>query len=344
LALVDLSNLNHVKEEIRPDRGMMVGEGTEHEFFGKSRMKRNCLVLGACGFMGTHLVKGLLREGHQVRAFDLPVKVKDTNARSHPNLEYVGGRFDHKAELASALRNVDIVFHLVGTTVPQSSNEDMVFDIQTNLIDTVAFLHLCVQRGVKRVLFPSSGGTVYGIPLKNPVSEVSSTRPICSYGIVKLAIEHYLHLFNYLYGLKYVVLRISNPYGPGHQKVGQGVIPAFLKSIKDQGKIDVWGDGSVVRDYIFINDVVEAFLKAMVYPGSGSVFNIGSGAGGPLTEIIGLIKEVLGVSFHTGFLPGRKVDVPAIYLDISLAREKMGWQPEVGLREGIALTWEAMCS
>jgi UDP-glucose 4-epimerase len=306
-------------------------------------MKWNCLVLGACGFMGTHLVSALLREGHQVRAFDLPVKVKDTNNHRHPNLEYVGGRFDHKAELASALDDVDIVFHLVGTTVPQSSNEDMAFDIQTNLIDTVAFLHLCVQRGVKRVLFPSSGGTIYGIPLKNPVSEGSATRPICSYGIVKQAIENYLHLFNYLYGLEYVVLRISNPYGAGHQKVGQGVIPAFLKSIRDQGKIDVWGDGSVVRDYIFINDVIEAFLKAMAYPGPGSVFNIGSGVGKLLMEVIEIIEEVLGVPLYKSFFPGRKVDVPAIYLDISRARQKLGWQPKVGLREGIALTWEAMC-
>jgi UDP-glucose 4-epimerase len=303
-------------------------------------MKGHCLVLGACGFMGTHLVSALLREGHQVRAFDLPVKVKDTNNRSHPNLEYVGGRFDHKAELASALDDVDIVFHLVGTTVPQSSNEDMAFDIQTNLIDTVAFLHLCVQRGVKRVLFPSSGGTIYGIPLKNPVRESSATRPICSYGIVKQAIENYLHLFNYLHGLEYVVLRISNPYGTGHQKVGQGVIPTFLKCIKDQGRIDVWGDGSVVRDYIFIHDVVEAFLKAMAYSSSESVFNIGSGVGTSLSEVIELIEEVVGVTFKRVFSPGRKVDVPAIYLDISLAREKLGWQPEVSLKKGIKMTWE----
>jgi UDP-glucose 4-epimerase len=171
----------------------------------------NVLILGGLGFLGINVTKGMLEASHSVTVVDMNMPAK---GRKIDGCKYVVCSFDKLSSISSEFDDIDVVIHLISTTLPSTSNENIEHDISSNLLNTIELLHLCVEHNVKRVVFSSSGGTVYGIPDTIPISEDHPTNPICSYGIVKLPIEKYLQLFNRLYGLDYRILRISNPYGP----------------------------------------------------------------------------------------------------------------------------------
>ncbi len=172
-----------------------------------------CLILGGAGFLGSHIADHLLAAGHSVRLFDRFEAVKTNIQHLLPRIELVQGDFGNHAIVSEITRDMDIVYHLVSTTLPKTSNDDMVFDISTNLLPTLHLLEACRQNGVKKVIFISSGGTIYGVPQQIPIPELHPTNPLCSYGIQKLAIEKYLHLFHDLHRLDYAVMRVANPYG-----------------------------------------------------------------------------------------------------------------------------------
>ena len=165
--------------------------------------------------------------------------------------------------LPLVLPQMDMVFHLVSTTVPKTSNDDPAFDVMSNVVETIYLLEQCAKGKVKKIVFVSSGGAVYGTPAALPVPEDSPEKPESSYGITKLAIEKYLELFHRLYGLNYVILRPSNPYGERQNPDGdQGVIAVFLGKIAKGQAIDIWGDGSNVKDYVYIGDLIDGIYKA----------------------------------------------------------------------------------
>jgi UDP-glucose 4-epimerase len=173
-----------------------------------------------------------------------------------------------------------------------------------------------------------------------PVPESHPLGPLCSYGVVKVAIENYLHMHDELYGLTANVLRVSNPYGAYQHHIGvQGIIPTFFRKIADGRPIEVWGDGSVVRDYIHVSDVVSALLSAGARDLSGT-FNIGSGVGHSVNEILDIVRRQMGRVVEVRYLPQRKFDVERIYLDISRARAELRWQPLLSLEAGCALYWQ----
>ncbi len=241
------------------------------------------LVLGGNGFIGSHIVDALHKRGDRVRVFD---RFPNNYQPPKQGIDYRLGEFSDTAALAEALHDIDVVYHLISTSVPSTSNLDPVADIQGNLIATVQLLQQMVRLKVDRVVYLSSGGTVYGNPTINSVPESHPLNPICSYGVVKVAIENYLHMFSELHGLKPTILRASNPFGPRQGHVGvQGVIPTFLKRLIDNDPLQIWGDGSVVRDYIFIDDLVRLCLLAAEEEAVG-VFNAGSGCGSSLKEIV----------------------------------------------------------
>lgn len=294
------------------------------------------LVLGGNGFIGSHLVDSLLRDGHSVRVFDRRAE----NFRAPlPGVEYSLADFSDVAALAEALVGVDVVFHLISTTVPSTSNLDPVGDIQNNLINTVRLLQLMTQQGICRIIYLSSGGTVYGIPDVVPIAETHPLRPICSYGVVKVAVENYLHMFNHLHGLEYVVLRASNPYGErqGHAGV-QGVIGTFIGKILAGEPIEIWGDGSVVRDFIYVGDLAQLCVRAGGLKTQG-IFNVGSGVGHSINEIISTLKAVTGKPIEPIYMAGHGYDVPRVVLDIMRVNASFGWRPQVGLSEGIERSW-----
>lgn len=295
------------------------------------------LVLGGNGFIGTHLVDALLEKGRFVRIYDRsPSRLSLTPQAA----EYVEGELGNYGLLQEAVKGIEVVYHLVSTTLPKTSNDDPIYDVRSNLIDTLQLLEACVEGGVRKVIFASSGGTVYGLPQTVPITEDHPTNPITSYGVVKLAIEKYMDLFWRLHGLYYTVLRISNPYGPYQNPGGQqGAIAVFLHHLRTGQPITIWGDGSVVRDYIYVSDLVDALMLAAEVE-TGKVLNVGSGHGTSLNELIALIGEVTGERPEVEYLPGRTLDVPANVLDIARAREGLGWRPRTALEDGIACTWD----
>lgn len=302
-----------------------------------------CLVLGGAGFMGSRLVELLVRDALPVRVFDLPGAAARRLAAVRSKVELVEGDFQKAREVAAAVEGCETVFHLIGTTVPSTANRDPAYDAETNLLATLRLLEACVRAQVKQVIFSSSGGTVYGEARRLPIPETHPTEPRSAYGISKLAIEKYLALFHRLHGLDYAVLRIANAYGPRLPVAGeQGVVGAFLKRLKHGEPIVIWGDGSVVRDYVYVEDVARAFRAALGQRSPHRVFNVGTGRGTSLRELVALLERVTG---RTAAVQGRDssaADVPANVLDAALARQHLGWTPEVSLEDGLTRTWKWM--
>jgi UDP-glucose 4-epimerase len=305
-------------------------------------MNQHCLVVGGAGFIGSHIADALVQNGYPVRLFDLPRRKMTNVAHLLDRVEVAEGDFTNEADLERALRNVDYVFHLVGTTLPATSNENPIYDVESNLIGTLRLLQLARAAHIKKVIFISSGGTVYGIPETVPIPETHPTSPVCSYGITKLAIEKYLALFHHLYGLDYVILRASNPYGPRQQSIGaqQGVVSVFIDRIKRGEPITIWGDGSVVRDFVYIQDVAQAFVMALTSSSPHRIFNVGTGAGLSLNELLGLLAQATGITPRVNYLPGRSTDVPRNVLDTTRIRTEWGWSAPTPLSEGLARTWD----
>lgn len=299
---------------------------------------QRCLVLGGRGFIGSHLIDALLAQGHEVRCFDRPhVAPLGDSTLSNPHFQLFEGDLTSDADVADALAGCDVCYHLVSTTLPKSSNADPVFDVESNVLGTVRLLTHAVKTGLKKIIFASSGGTVYGIPQQVPILETHVTDPVCSYGITKLAIEKYLGLFHHLHGLDYTVLRLANPYGERQRtQASQGAVAVFLGKVLRQEPVDIWGDGSVVRDYIHIADVVSALLAATPPSGSERLFNIGSGRGHSLNELLDAIESATGHTAQRRYLPGRPFDVPVSVLSIARAQTALGWAPGVDFEQGLA--------
>jgi len=303
------------------------------------------LVIGGNGFIGTNLVDKLVAAGHKVRVFDrYPSRYREPD----PQVEYMTGDLGNHGEIHETAQGVDWVFHLAYTTLPQTSNDDPLYDVRSNVVDTVQLLEECKQSGVQKIVFISSGGTIYGIPRQIPIPEDHPTEPICSYGITKLAIEKYLSLYQRLWGVDYVVARLSNPYGEQQNPQSkQGAVGVFLGNVQQGKPITIWGDGEVTRDYIYIDDAVRALIMAAEYqppPDGHRVFNIGAGQGVSLNQLVEEIRQVVDEPVKVNYTAGRPVDVPINVLDIRRARELLGWSPRMTLRNGLQRTWKWVSS
>lgn len=292
----------------------------------------SCVVIGAGGFIGTNLCRALSGRVRRLRAFGRRRVFPEALA----GIEWFPGDFSDSAAVANAIEGFDTVLHLANSTTPASANVDKVADVNGNVVATLRMLDACRSLGVRRVIFVSSGGTVYGIPDSLPTPETAATSPITAYGVSKLTIEKYLGLYQHLYGLECRILRVANPYGPFQLPLkNQGVVAAFLQQALQGRPLQIWGDGGVIRDYLHVDDVVEALVSAIVHQGSDFIFNIGSGEGHSLNEVATEIGAVLGKRLDLEYIPGRKIDVPASVLDISRARDSLRWQPRVDFRSGL---------
>ena len=297
------------------------------------------LVLGGNGFIGTHILDELLAAGHEVRVFD---RGHEVWRKPLPSVNYYLGEFSNTSMLAEALQGVAVVIHLISTTVPSTSNLDPIADIHSNLENSVRLFQLMESAKVQRIVFLSSGGTVYGIPSVLPIPESHMLDPICSYGIVKVAIEKYLGMFEFLYGLKPLIVRASNPYGPrqGHQGV-QGVVPTFMHKILSGETITIWGDGNTKRDYLYVTDLARICRTAAESDMTG-VINAGSGIGLTLLELVRMIEAATGMQADIEHVAARTYDVPEIVLDIEKAKALFKWQPEISMQEGLLLQFDWM--
>jgi UDP-glucose 4-epimerase len=298
-----------------------------------------CLILGGSGFIGSSICDRFLQRGHQLRVFERPRVEPYRNFSSSESVEWLTGDFSNAHDVRSALKGMDAVVHLIGTTLPKTSNDDPIYDVQSNLVATLQLLDAMQTEKVCKILFISSGGTVYGNPQSLPISENHPTNPLTSYGITKLAIEKYLLLYQNLRGLRPIVLRVANPYGERQRiETAQGVVAAFLNRVMEGAPVEIWGSGDVTRDYLHVSDVAEAFALALEYDGPESVFNIGSGNGVSLNDLVTTLGDLLGKEIEVHYKPGRTFDVPINVLDISLARQALGWNPVISLSEGLNRT------
>lgn len=296
-----------------------------------------CLVLGASGFIGSHLTYRLTSCGIEVITYGRKANISIAKLPLN-NVRHIQGDFATETEWERILEDVDICFHLISTTVPKSSNDSPIWDVESNVIGTLRLLE-ALKRSTSRLIFSSSGGTIYGAVGDKEISEQYPTNPLCSYGITKLTIEKYLSLYRELYGIDSVSLRIANPYGPGQRPNNlQGAVGVFIGRILRGHTIDIWGDGSVVRDYIFIDDVVTALIAAANYHGRNNVFNIGSGTGVSLLQLIKAIEDVTNKTADIIRHPSRGFDVQRNVLDISLAESELAWKPSIALTVGLQET------
>jgi UDP-glucose 4-epimerase len=293
------------------------------------------VVTGGTGFLGRPLVRALTAEGHSVRVLTRrPHEVHVGTAHPYRDLR-------DRTALEKALEGADVVFHLAWSSLPQTSNEDPLADCETNLAGGIALLEACRAAGVSQVVFPSSGGTVYGFTPDGVVTEETPTDPICAYGISKLAFEKYLALYQRIGGPDYRVLRISNAYGEGQPSDRpQGLIGVALDRMLRDQPITVLGDGTAVRDYVHVDDVVRAFLAAMQPLGASAprVFNVGSGRGYSINEVLEIISGVTGCTPTLKFEPARSCDLDRVVVSAQRSEETLGWTPSVTLETGVART------
>ena len=299
--------------------------------------QKKIVIWGANGFIGKNLSVYLKNSGHQVSGFGHHSNQIDYfNAN---NINFTQADFRDTDALRYSLEGCHTVFHLVGSSTPKSSNDYPSKDLANNLAPTLDLLDMCVKSGVKQVIFTSSGGTVYGAHNYLPIDEEHPTYPICAYGVTKLANEHYMRLYANLYAINMTVIRLANPYGPFQSiEKGQGIIGTYCQAIKNNQKLKVWGDGSVVRDYIHINDVVRAYASLITDTPEYKCLNLGTGIGTSINQLIDIFREISPRAIEIDSLPGRDVDVPKNVLDIKWFCSEYNWQPQISLFDGIKHT------
>lgn len=298
------------------------------------------VVVGANGFIGSHLVDALSDAGHEVTAFDRFSTSAPTFRTD--GVRIMRGDFLSRSDLEAAVRGQELVFHLLSTTSPATAEGDPTLDIRTNLVQTVELLESAAAAGVQHIYYGSTGGAIYGLQGRSEYAETDRALPVSPYGIGKLAVEHYLHFFKAKYGLDSTVLRISNPYGPRQRpNRRQGLIPIVLRQIALGQPVTRFGDGSMVRDYLFVDDLV-AMIMAMVAAGSTrhDLYNIGSGVGSSVSEVFEAIRLVTGRDFEIVEEPTPPTFVDRVVLNVGRYRDEFPSTALTDLPTGIARTWE----
>ena len=294
------------------------------------------LLTGGTGFLGRNLMLRLLQEKkYRVVCID---RYEPEYLRSL-NVDFIHGDINEHACVEQAFENCDIVVHMACSVLPKNSNQDPYFDVLSNVGGSIQLLEAAVKTKVKRFIFISSGGTVYGIPRQLPIPEDHPNNPECSYGITKLAIEKYLNLYHDLYGLNTCSLRLANPYGE-FQRVhySQGAIPVFCYQALAGETVKIWGDGSVRRDFVYIQDVVDAIIKAIEHSEVTGEINIGSGVGTSINELLEQIEMLTGKKISREYLEKRAFDVPSNVLDNTRAKKLLNWEPVTPLNDGLMRT------
>lgn len=293
------------------------------------------LILGGTGFLGKNLVEYLLKKHYDIRLYVRPTALQQKFIYEKKNLLDIKiGDFQRECDFASLVRGCDVVYHLISSTIPGVINP--LLDIETTIKPSLRLLEACVKEKVSRFVFFSSGGTVYGIPKRLPIYEDDVGQPISAYGIQKQTLERYCQFYQYCYRLPITILRIANPYGRFQRPFSQqGLIANILGRCMTHTPVEIWGDGQVIRDYIYVDDVIDAAERVLHYHGPYNVFNIGSGHGESINYIVDLVNRLTDSDLLVNRYPGRKVDVPSNILDITRACQELNWHPNISLDDGI---------
>jgi len=303
----------------------------------------NILVTGGNGFIGSHLVDALAKEkSNHVTVLDLYPRTHETLPA---NATFVQGDLSDSGLVRHTLedRAITLVYHLAWSTIHETALKNPTDDIQRNVIPSIQLFEACCAVDIQQVIFLSSGGTIYGIPQHLPIGEDHPTHPINAYGVSKLTVESYLQMYTHLHELQSMILRASVPYGPRQNPLRrQGAVAVFVYRALRHEPITIWGDGQTLRDYLYIDDMVQALLMARNYPATGtSILNIGGARVYSLNELVQVIEQTLGVTMQVRYEPPRNFDVQQLDLDTSAASRALCWRPVVSLDEGVKrlATW-----
>ena len=294
------------------------------------------LVTGGAGFIGANLVRILLRQSYRVRVLD-NFTAGQRQYLSGLDIEIITGDICDREAIASAIRGCDAVVHLAARTSVIDSVADPIANFETNVSGTLLLLQASVASGIERFIFASSNAAVGDQAL--PMDELSVPRPLSPYGASKLAGEAYCHSFFRSYGLRTVILRFANVYGPWSWH-SENVISRFIRRMLNDEPITIYGDGKQTRDFIFVTDVVQAIVLALDYPFGGEVFQIGTGRETTLLELIQLLGEISGRAPRLHWMPQPAGEIRRNYTSFAKAQQVLGFVPRVHLREGLARTYE----
>lgn len=299
-----------------------------------------CLILGANGYIGKHLCAELCKSGHHIIAFD---RFMPESYISPSNVSWHKGHFADIDNLKPLIDEADVVYHLIASGTPSEDTSIISSEIVQDVIPTVQLLEYMHNYPEKRLVFLSSGGTVYrDCNLSHGVED--ACEPCCSYGIQKRAIESYISLYNRFYSSGHIVVRLTNPYGLGQDKTRtQGLIPIMIQKLLKHEDVVLFGN--TTRDYIYMDDAVTALVLIAEYKGDHRFFNVGTGVGHSVDYIVSELQSISGLCFKSiVHVPKRIFDVTDSRVDITNTISELGWRPKIELRQGLELLYSEIAN
>jgi UDP-glucose 4-epimerase len=299
------------------------------------------LVTGGAGFVGSHVVEAYLAAGHEVHVIDNLSTGRQSNLPAGARLHELDIRSAETEQVFTSVKP-EIVSHHAAQASVKVSTSDQVFDLANNGGCTARIAQLCVLHGVLKLIYSSTGGALYGEPEVLPVTEDHPIRPLSPYGLSKRVGELYIDLWSRTAGLQYTILRYANAFGPRQDPRGEAGVCAIFTGLMLNGETcTIDGDGEQMKDYVYVGDIARANVLALE-KGTGLAINIGTGRGTSVNAIFAALQKATGVTTPARHGPPRPGDVRNIWLDSSVARSVLGWQPLVGLEEGLRLTVESI--
>ena len=298
---------------------------------------KKALVTGGAGFIGSHLVDRLVQDGFDVTVVDNLATGRRENLNPGASFHCID-LCDPALEPVFREERPEVVFHLAAQASVIYSVQKPADDARTNIIGTLNLLEQCQRLAVERVIYASTGGALYGEPQRLPCTEEHPVRPLSPYGASKYSAEVYLHCHSYMDGLKYTVLRYGNVYGPRQDPTGEaGVVAIFASLMLGGNEVVVYGDGRQERDFVYVDDVVEANVKALEQE-ENEVYNIGTGEGISVNAVFERLARLTDYGGRPRYEPARAGEVYKIFLDVTKARDRLDWKPQVDMGTGLALT------
>ena len=295
------------------------------------------LVTGGAGFIGSNVVDGFIQEGHQVMVVDN----LSTGVESNINKKAQFIKVDIRSVVIDTIfekMQPDVLCHHAAQIDIRKSVADPIFDADVNIMGSLNLINACIKHQVKKVVFASTGGAIYGEQDYLPTDEKHPSHPLSPYGVAKLTIEKYLDYYHKTYGIDFISLRYSNVYGPRQNPLGEaGVVAIFTERLLTDKESIINGDGKQTRDFIFVEDVVKANLLALDYPQS-DIFNIGTGIETDINSIFRILKEEIGSKQGENHGPTVPGDLKRNALDYARAEKFLGWKPKYDLKKGISIT------
>jgi len=299
----------------------------------------NILVTGGAGFIGSNIVDGLIDKGHAVIIADN----LSTGRRENLNRKAVFVEVDiRERELDHVFvrHHIEIIIHLAAQIDVRKSVDNPRFDADINVMGGLNLLDCAFRHRVKKIIYSSTGGAIYGEPTYLPSDENHPIRPLCAYGVSKHVLEHYIEYYSDLYGIDYTILRYANVYGPRQDPLGEaGVVAIFTGKMLAGERPIIFGDGGQTRDFVYVGDVVQANLAAL-HQGSREIFNIGTGEETSVNKLYNVMKELLDFREDAVYGEKRAGEVYRIYLDIKKAKNRLGWEPSTSFHDGLKTTIE----